>query len=58
MRAGGLLGAAGAGSELAVDAFLVAAADLERGDVVVATGDPTDMGRLAERAANVTVVAI
>ena len=58
VRAGGLLGAAGVGPELAVDAFLVAAADLERGDVVVVTGDPTDMGRLAEHATDVTVVQI
>jgi hypothetical protein len=58
VRAGGLLGAAGVGSELAVDAFLVAAADLERGDVVVATGDPTDMGRLAAHATDVTIVRV
>lgn len=53
IRAGQLLGAAGVGSELAVDAFLVADADL-RGGAVVATCDPDDLTRLA--ASNVRVV--
>lgn len=46
VRAGQLLGGVGAGSELAVDAFLVADADL-RGGAVVATCDTGDLRRLA-----------
>lgn len=57
VRAGELLGAAGAGSELAVDAFVVALADLA-GDSVVATADVRDLERLAEHAANVVVADI
>lgn len=54
VRAGQLLGAVGTGSELAVDAFLVAVADL-LGGAVVATTDPQDLTRLATHATNVTV---
>jgi len=54
VRAGRLLGAVGAGSDLAVDAFVVAVADLQ-GGAVVATVDPFDMRRLASHAANVEV---
>lgn len=54
VRAGQLLGKIGAGSEMAVDAFLVADADL-RGGAIVATCDPDDLGRLASLAARVRV---
>ncbi len=54
VRAGQLLGGIGAGSELAVDAFLVADADL-RGGAVIATCDPGDLGRLAELAEGVRI---
>lgn len=54
VRAGQLLGTIGAGSEMAVDAFLIADADL-RGGAIVATCDPDDLGRLASVAASVTV---
>lgn len=54
VRAGQLLGTIGAGSEMAVDAFLVADADL-RGGAIVATCDPDDLGRLASVAARVKV---
>ncbi|MEZ5312080.1 MAG: hypothetical protein R2735_16115 [Microthrixaceae bacterium] len=54
VRAGQLLGSIGAGSEMAVDAFLVADADL-RGGAVVATCDPHDIGRLASLATHVKV---
>ncbi|HXH57573.1 hypothetical protein [Iamia sp.] len=57
IRAGHLLEAVGAGSELAVDAFLVAAADLA-GDAVIATVDTEDIGRLDERCPAVEVVSI
>jgi predicted nucleic acid-binding protein len=57
VRAGQLLGAVGAGWELAVDAFVVAVADLARG-AVVATVDTGDLTRLASRATDVTVVSI
>lgn len=57
VRAGQLLGAVGAGSEMAVDAFVVAVADLA-GGAVVATGDPHDMGRLAAHAVRVAVAQI
>lgn len=46
VRAGQLLGTVGAGSELAIDAFLVADADL-RGGAVIATCDTDDLRRLA-----------
>jgi len=54
VRAGQLLGQVGAGSELAVDAFLVADADL-RGGAVIATVDTGDLRRLASVAARVHV---
>lgn len=57
VRAGQLLGAAGAGSELAVDAFAVAVADLA-GGAIVATTDRADIERLAAHAAHVAVAAI
>jgi len=57
VRAGQLLGGIGAGSELAVDAFVVAVADLA-GGAVIATSDPDDLGRLASRASNVVVADI
>jgi predicted nucleic acid-binding protein len=56
VRAGQLLGALRAGSELAVDAFVVAAADVA-GGAVVATGDAADLERLAARAKQKVVVA-
>lgn len=54
VRAGQLLGSIGAGSELAVDAFLVADADL-RGGAVIATCDPGDLERLAAASRHVRV---
>lgn len=54
VRAGQLLGRVGAGSELAVDAFLVADADL-RGGAVIATCDSADLIRLAAVAARVRI---
>lgn len=57
VRAGQLLGSVGAGSELAVDAFVVAVADV-LGGAIVATVDPSDLDRLAGAATGVTVVDI
>jgi predicted nucleic acid-binding protein len=57
VRAGRLLGSIGAGSEMAVDAFTVAVADLE-GGAIIATSDRHDMERLAWHAARVTVAEI
>ena len=57
VRAGQLLGAAPAGSELAVDAFIVAVADLA-GGAVIATADVGDLGRLASHASAVVVAPI
>jgi hypothetical protein len=57
VRAGQILGRARAGSELTVDAFTVAVADLA-GGAVIATGDVSDMRRLASDAANVIVVSV
>ncbi|HVS10468.1 MAG TPA: hypothetical protein VMS76_11385 [Planctomycetota bacterium] len=57
VRAGRLLGRVGAGSEMAVDAFTVAVADLA-GGAVVATVDTGDLERLAAHASGVTVVDI
>ncbi len=57
VRAGQLLGALRAGSELAVDAFTVAVGDLS-GGAVVATTDPADLKRLATRASRVRVADI
>lgn len=55
--AGHLLAAAGAGSELAVDALVVATARRLGGGLVI-THDPGDIGRLAEHAPNVRVITI
>lgn len=55
VRAGQLLGAVGAGSEMAIDAFLVADADL-RGGAVIATCDTDDLRRLASVVQRVQVV--
>lgn len=57
VRAGHLLGGVGAGSEMAVDAFTVAVADLA-GGAIVATVDPGDLERLATHASNVLVADI
>jgi predicted nucleic acid-binding protein len=57
VRAGQLLGRARARSDQAVDAFLVAVADLE-GGAVIATGDPDDLQRLAAGATAVTVAPL
>lgn len=57
VRAGQLLGAVGAGSELAIDAFVIAVADLA-GGAVVATVDPDDLGRLAAATRHVTIADI
>ena len=54
VRAGQLLGAVKAGSEMAVDAFLVAVADTE-GGALVATVDGNDIRRLAAHAKHVRV---
>ena len=57
VRAGQLLGKVGAGSEMAVDAFTVAVADLA-GGAVVATSDRRDLERLAAYAGHVAVADI
>lgn len=57
VRAGQLLGATRAGSEMAVDAFMVAVADLA-GGAVIATSDPKDIKRLAAHAMKVAVADI
>lgn len=57
VRAGQLLGGAGAGSERAIDAFIVAVGDLA-GGAIVATVDTSDLERLAGHAANVVVADI
>lgn len=57
VRAGQLLGAAGADSTMAVDAFTVAAADIA-GGAVIATVDVADLGHLAEHAEGVMVASI
>jgi predicted nucleic acid-binding protein len=57
VRAGQLLGRVGAGSEMAVDAFTVAVADLA-GGAVVATSDFRDLDRLAAHAKRVAVADI
>jgi predicted nucleic acid-binding protein len=56
VRAGQLLGRARAGSEMAIDAFLVAAADL--GGAIVATTDPGDLRRLALTGTGVSIVDV
>ncbi len=57
VRAGRLLGGVGAGSEMAVDAFLVAAADLD-GAGVIATVDLSDLRLPASRTSSVTVAGL
>lgn len=57
MRAGQLLGRVRAGSELAVDAFTVAVADLE-GGAIVATTDTDDLERLAAHCRSVVIADI
>jgi predicted nucleic acid-binding protein len=57
MRAGKLLGAVRRGSEHAIDALIVAVADLE-GGALVATVDVDDLQRLAAHAERVRVVSI
>lgn len=57
VRAGQLLGRIRAGSEMAIDAFTVAVADLA-GGAVVATSDSSDLERLASHASHVTVADI
>jgi predicted nucleic acid-binding protein len=57
IRAGQLLGAVGAGSEKALDAFIVAVADLI-GGAVIATVDVDDLASLAGHAINVVVADI
>ena len=54
---GGVLAAAGAGSELMVDAHVVATA-VEAARAVIVTGDPDDVSRLAAPFPNVTVVPL
>jgi predicted nucleic acid-binding protein len=57
VRAGQLLGKIREGSELAIDAFVVAAADLA-GGAIVATSDSDDLERLAAHANHVRIVNI
>ncbi|MHB8328459.1 MAG: PIN domain-containing protein [Acidimicrobiales bacterium] len=57
VRAGQLLGSARSGSERAIDAFIVAVADLV-GGAIVATTDATDLELLAAYASNVMVADI
>jgi predicted nucleic acid-binding protein len=57
VRAGQLLGAARQNSRLAVDAFIVAVADIA-GGAVIATVDVDDLERLANHATEVVVVSI
>jgi predicted nucleic acid-binding protein len=57
VRAGQRLGRINAGSELAVDAFVVAAADLA-GGAIVASVDVADLERLAAHATSVVVTDI
>lgn len=57
VRAGQLRGAARAGSELAIDAFVVAVADLADG-AVIATGDPNDFRKLSSHATAVAIAAL
>ena len=57
VRAGQLLGRVRAGSELAIDAFVVAVADLA-GGALIATVDLTDLKRLAAHATHVAIADI
>ena len=57
VRAGQLLGATRVGSELAIDAFVVAVGDLA-GGAVIATVDERDLTRLAGHASNVVIAPL
>lgn len=57
VRAGQLLGRVRAGSEMAVDAFTVAAADV-LGGAIIASADPDDLERLAAQATRVRIADI
>lgn len=57
VRAGHLLANIGAGSHKAVDAFVIAVADLS-GGAVVATVDTADLDQLAAHASNVVIADI
>lgn len=57
VRAGQLLGRVRAGSDMAIDAFTVAVADLG-GGAVIATADPRDLRRLAAYASHVQIADI
>lgn len=57
IRAGQLLGSIDAGSDLAVDAFVVAVADLA-GGAVIASVDISDLERLAAHATKVVVADV
>jgi predicted nucleic acid-binding protein len=57
VRAGQLLGAARADSTLAVDAFLIATADIA-GGAVVASADETDLRQLAGHTTGVVIAPI
>jgi predicted nucleic acid-binding protein len=57
VKAGQLLGSIRAGSEMAVDAFTIAVADLA-GGAIVATTDPSDLKRLAAYTTRVIVADI
>jgi hypothetical protein len=58
VRAGQLLGAVRRSPEHAVDAFVVAVANIEGGAAVIATVDVDGMQRLASHAKNVSMVSI
>lgn len=55
--AGHLLAAAGAGSEMAIDALVVATA-LRLGGGVIVTHDPNDLARLASGRSTISIAAI
>jgi hypothetical protein len=55
--AGHLLSNAGAGSEMAIDAIVVATA-IRFGGGIVATHDPDDLRHLAANDSNVSILAI
>lgn len=57
VRAGQLLGSINAGSDLAVDAFVIAVADLA-GGAIVATVDAADLERLASHATKVAIADV
>ncbi len=57
VKAGQLLGKVRAGSEMAVDAFTVALADIAGGGII-ATTDPKDLTRLAAHASRVLIADV